>query len=376
MLILLKLFYQAPQLTPGEIARAARLKALYDEGLATGDGASVLGVTEDVRVGVYPLDPEDFNGERVYHVLCGTCLTDEQLLAIIDAYHQLGEPFDPQAICYRNCVRGGGQECSRPYTSEERARMEQLSDLIARGLIDAEDACPEPPVTMDTDKPYFMGLDRVTLLPYRRLTDEELVGVLAMQGAAKLSRGADGFEAQARSLLCKLLGMPLSAKAGAVSEGAGYIPLVRGEDGQVTNIDFDGETREDQNQRAAYSLSFTFVGETGRLTRAGVLFDAETGEVVQLYLSEENRESAAAETAPAATPEAALEEAARYAGTLGIEPREGAAWASMGVVSTNWGACYALTAKLEEGAWAEIFVGCDDGAAHGIQIDASGRFAQ
>lgn len=366
---------QAPQLTPGEVARAARLKALYDEGLATGDGASVLNAAQDVRVGVYPLDPADFDGERVYHVLCGTCLTDEQLLAIIDAYHRLGEPFDPQAICYRNCVRGGGVTGSRAYTSEERARMEQLAGLIGRGLIGAEDACPEPPVTVYTDKAYFMGLDRVTILPYRRLTDEELVAGLAMRGATKLSRDADDVEAQARSLLCNLLGMPLSAKAGVVSEGGGYIPLVRGEDGQVVNLDLDGETREDQNQREAYSLSFTFTGETGRLTYAGALFDAQTGEAVQLYLSEEHRGSAAAEADPAVTPEAALDAAARYAEALGIAPREGAAWSQKGVTATNWGACYTLTAQIDEDVWAEIFVGCDDGQAHGVEIDASGRFA-
>lgn len=367
---------QAPQLTPGEIARAARLKELYDAGLATGDGASVLNATQDVRVGVYALNPEDFDGERVYHVLGGACLTDEQLLAIIDAYHRLGEPFDPEAICSRNCVRGGGLESSRAYTGEERARMEQLADLIGRGLIDAEVASPEPPVTVYTDKAYFMGLDRVTILPYRRLTDAELVAELAKRGVTKLSRDADDIEAQARSLLCELLGMPLSAKADAVVEGGGYIPLVRGEDGQAVNIDTDSETNEGQNPREAYSIAFTFTGETGRLTYAGVLFDAQTGEAVQLYLSEQNGAGATEEADPAVTPEAALGEAARYAESLGIVPQVGAAWALKGEASTNWGACYALTAQIDEDVWAEVFVGCDDGIAHGVEIDASGRFAQ
>lgn len=254
--------------------------------------------------------------------------------------------------------------------------MEQLAGLIGRGLIGAEDASPEPPVTVQTDRPYFMGLNRVTILPYRRLTDAELVAELTKHGVTKLSLDADDVEAQARSLLCELLGMPLSAKANAVTEGGGYIPLVRGEDGQVVNLDLDGETREDQRQREAYSLSFTFTGETGYLTYAGVLFDAQTGEAVQLYLSEENRDSAAEEADSAVTPEAALEEAAQYAGSLGIRPREGAAWMQKGVTATNWGACYTLTAPIDEDVWVEIFVGCDDGQAHGVEIDASGRFAQ
>ena len=96
-----------PQLTAGEAARAEALLKSYEAGERTGDGASVLGRTERVTVGVYPLDPGVFDGETAYVILPGTCLRDEELLALIDAFAQLGQRFNPYGLNARNCMRGG-----------------------------------------------------------------------------------------------------------------------------------------------------------------------------------------------------------------------------------------------------------------------------
>ena len=94
------------RLTMGERKRMEKLMAAYAAGERTGDGASVLEAKQNVRVGVYALDPAEYDGERVLLLLPGNCLTDEEMLAILDAYHQLGEVFDPDALNERNCVRG------------------------------------------------------------------------------------------------------------------------------------------------------------------------------------------------------------------------------------------------------------------------------
>ena len=86
------------RLTTGERKRMEKLMAAYAAGERTGDGASVLEAKKNVRVGVYALDPAEYDGERVLLLLPGNCLTDEEMLAILDAYRQLGEPFDPDAL--------------------------------------------------------------------------------------------------------------------------------------------------------------------------------------------------------------------------------------------------------------------------------------
>lgn len=87
----------------GERKRMEKLMAAYAAGERTGDGASVLEAKKRVRVGVYALDPKEYDGERVLLLLPGNCLTDEEMLAILDAYHQLGEVLSGCADEH-NCV--------------------------------------------------------------------------------------------------------------------------------------------------------------------------------------------------------------------------------------------------------------------------------
>ena len=125
------------RLTTGERKRMDKLMAAYAAGERTGDGASVLEAKKNVRVGVYALDPAEYDGERVLLLLPGNCLTDEEMLAILDAYRQLGEPFDPDALNERNCVRGHTfMGTSEGDNEERRAR---LKGLIQRGILRRED---------------------------------------------------------------------------------------------------------------------------------------------------------------------------------------------------------------------------------------------
>ena len=71
------------RLTTGERKRMDKLMAAYAAGERTGDGASVLEAKKNVRVGVYALDPAEYDGERVLLLLPGNCLTDEEMLAIL-----------------------------------------------------------------------------------------------------------------------------------------------------------------------------------------------------------------------------------------------------------------------------------------------------
>ena len=64
------------RLTTGERKRMEKLMAAYAAGERTGDGASVLEAKKNVRVGVYALDPAEYDGERVLLLLPGNCLTD------------------------------------------------------------------------------------------------------------------------------------------------------------------------------------------------------------------------------------------------------------------------------------------------------------
>ena len=52
------------RLTTGERKRMDKLMAAYAAGERTGDGASVLEAKKNVRVGVYALDPAEYDGER------------------------------------------------------------------------------------------------------------------------------------------------------------------------------------------------------------------------------------------------------------------------------------------------------------------------
>ena len=262
-----------PQLTAGEAARAEALLKSYEAGERTGDGASVLGRTERVTVGVYPLDPGVFDGETAYVILPGTCLRDEELLALIDAFAQLGQRFNPYGLNARNCMRGGYLDESRPYTQDELARMEQLRGAIQRGELDeAGDAS----VTVTLNPLHFGGKKTFTLLPYRTLTDAQLAANLLAQGEHSLTETVDfgKLESRAREAMDIWLGCAQDMTLLSTDADVTYIPAT---------LDAQGRASYTERARAGVQLTFGHENKHMKISyTAQVLFDVETGEVMRM----------------------------------------------------------------------------------------------
>ena len=201
------------RLTAGERKRMDKLMAAYAAGKRTGDGASVLEAEKNVRVGVYALDPTEYDGERVLLLLPGNCLTDEEMLAILDAYHTLGETFDPDALNERNCVRGSMY--LRSLTAEDEERWASLKAQVERGILKREDV-PRTLKAVEVDETAVLGSQngKFIFTPYRRLTDDELLDDMFLSGIQNECKGIDidAAERNARLALREKHGCPLSMK--------------------------------------------------------------------------------------------------------------------------------------------------------------------
>lgn len=326
---------QSPCLTTGERTRARKLLAAYEAGEASGDGASVLNRMEDVVLGVYPLNPQDYDGEAVYVLLPGTCLTDEQMLALIDAYHQLGLTFDPDALSYRNCARGGGVETGRFLTEEERTRREAIRDLIRRGTLTDIPAKGNVGMEMKLDLRYYSGLEHFSLRPYRAMTDEELAAALVAVGVRDESGTVDfdGMEAKARRALHDELGCPLSMET------------------EWINVN---------------GASFRYTNEQGVPMYAEVIFDVGTGALTHASAMDVPPVQSEAERSPEVTDAVCVEAAQRYAREkLG---QDGLTFEAGGVTYTNWGQCVETFAVRPDGMRLTLFIGAEDGQVHGADI--------
>lgn len=210
-----------PGLTSGEQRRAIGLKARYDTGELVYDGPSVLNQKESVIVSVCALQPDDFDGEAVFVFLPVCCLTDEDLLGIVDAYHQLGLDFDPTSLNYRNCMRGGTLESTRSMTSEESGRNIAIRELIKKGLLTIDQVDYDAAVYMiQLDPIYYSGLEDFSLFPYRRLADDEFA-VTAFASGVKDQSGSFDFqnsERMARNAMHQYMSIPLSAVSGRIMQ--------------------------------------------------------------------------------------------------------------------------------------------------------------
>ena len=209
--------YQFPSLTDAEKARVPDLLARYAGGEHPVN--SVINQTESVVLGLYPLLPEDYQGEAVFVLLPCRELTDEELLELIDGYAQMGQTFDANGFSWRNCMRGGGIEGNRGYAGDERERVDTLSDLYKRqGLrpeqpftaIPGDDGIGE--ISLNEDE--YSGLDSFRLWPCRRMTDEELLRLLQHDIGENIpDTSAFGqYESQTRAQATAILGAPLSLK--------------------------------------------------------------------------------------------------------------------------------------------------------------------
>lgn len=208
---------QTVGLTAEEAARVPAIQLRYN----TGERAakSVLNQVDNVVLGVYDLPAEQYEGESVFTILPDRALTDEELLQLIDAFETLGHTFDPAALTWRNCMRGGSVESTRGYTAEEADRFNNLLGLYKRDTAAPERAftalpCDDGVGMISLAADLYSGLDGFRFYPARRLTDEELLELAACE-AGEQSATSDEYntyEAQARKEMNRLLGMPLSAK--------------------------------------------------------------------------------------------------------------------------------------------------------------------
>lgn len=363
---------QNPGLTSGEIKRAKKLLAAYQSGEASGDGASVLNASDNVTLGVYPLNAEDYAGERVFVILPNVSITDEQMLAMIDAYAQLGLTFDPEGLSYRNCMRGGGIECTRFLTDEERERFSAIYELIKYGKLTGIDASNELNVSLDGR--YFNGLDGFSFRPYRRITDEEFARQLVAQGVHDESTEMDfdGLERRTRELLTKVFSCPLSMKLESVTGDSAYLPKT---------YDDEGTARYAKEGRDAVYASYTYPKAGFDRVIADVKLDDETGRVVYMTLTDIPVGWVQNETPrdPAVPDEAYFAAAAAFVRermSVYVGDPDALVWRMHPQDEwwSNYGVSVCVTARLPDtGEMLTVFVGCADMQAHTVQLEADQR---
>lgn len=205
---------QAPRMTAAEAERAAALLKDYQAGARPEQ--DVLNKLENVAVGVYTLNPADYEGETLFTLLPVGPLTDEEILEIIDAFARSGQTFDPGALTYKNCMRGGGIEATRFFQNEERTRRTALRDLYIRMGVVSE--TPYTPLVTDDglgmvtlDTAVYSGLDVFLFLPMRAMTDDELLSyeIYSETGDPAEYGNYAAYEKQLRLELKKLLSAPL-----------------------------------------------------------------------------------------------------------------------------------------------------------------------
>ena len=209
--------YQMPALTPKEIERAAEAQARYDAGERP--AYSILNPIENVVIGVYELPSEQYQGESAFVILPQRELTDEELLQLMDAFATLGRTFDPDALSWRSCMRGGGIECTRGFAGDEAERFGSLQDLCRRGLITPESPmsvlpCDDGFGVIQLNPDEFCGMPEFRFTPARRLTDEELLqyGATMLNGQQATAGQYASWEAQLRQQMYNVMGTPLSAE--------------------------------------------------------------------------------------------------------------------------------------------------------------------
>lgn len=353
---------QNPHLTAGEIRRAQRLSADYYAGKAVFTGESVLEKMEDVIVGVYALNPADFDGEHAYVILPGTCLTDEQLLSIIAAYDQLGLVFQPDSLNYRNCSRGGGIDTTRFMTDEEWEKYVYLANCIRLGKLIPPEGIEKQLRNPTLVEEYFCGLDDFSLTPYRHMTDEEMVALLVSIGVHDERGEIDhtAVEARGRSALYQVLHCPLSMSFLQIDKDGMYTPMLFTSSGE--------QEYDHSSHRAFYAARFTYVTPDDTLTDAYALFDKETDALVVLGFmhSNPNRDAqfALSRIVTQDMVDAATAQVEKNLNLSGLK------WHTLWEqnMATNWGNCVPARAVVTENWLLTAYVGCDDGQLHGIEL--------
>ncbi|MBQ4264822.1 MAG: hypothetical protein IJB85_04850 [Clostridia bacterium] len=356
---------QRPRMTAGESARAKALLEKVRAGEIAYQGESILNQMEDVIVGVYALAPDDYAGEKAFVILPGPCMTDEQILAVIDAYHQLGLVFDPHALNERNCARGGGIETNRFLTEEEGERYRLLARLIEHGLLDISFAGEAQAIQPKLDSRYFCGLPDFTIRPYRAMADEEFVAMLVDLGYHDMTGEIDHdeIEKESRMVANSRLGTSLSMELGHVYHEGSYVLSLYDQNGK-RGYDWDTPARR---SCGAY---FTYHTPDGILVHVNTAFDWETKKLVDasaMHHRDDTYGNLFDEIEHAPSHDAIMEEIAIVEKELGLSDL---AWHVLyeDETWTNWGACIPVRAQVAESEWMTVYIGKDDGKAHGYEL--------
>lgn len=336
--------YQVPGLREEERRRAEVLLSEYEKGLRP--SGSILNVTENVVVGVYELDPAEYNGERAYVLLPIEPLTDGQLLGIIDAYAQLGLAFQPDGLNHRNCARGGGVQSTRFFITEERERQHLLEMLYRR-----QELRPETPLTplpkddgvglVKVNRDFYAGVQEFQFIPYRQVTDEELLSYVATQMDESISYAQfAAYEQQARSELRRLVRAPLALEL------------------QRERMVIGSQENDALGDSPVYSAAFKALSTDPPFRYYYILLDPETG--VCKYLFTDMDQSAvvpwdfktkAYVGRHTETAEAYVEGIRRDGGKISlVEPRGSAS------PSADIGACVSLRVVMEDGGKYDLLI--------------------
>ncbi|MBR0406645.1 MAG: hypothetical protein IJI53_01265 [Clostridia bacterium] len=264
-----KFNYELTHFSPEELEKLPEIQAKYDAGERPAE--SILNKTEDVHAALITLPPEQYEGESWFLILPNRCMTEEELLQVVDAFAQLGQPLNPDALTWHNCMRMPTEETPlRGYAGDEVERLQSIRELFTRGGLR-----PETPFTrLPSDdgvgciglyEEDFNGMNELRFYPARRLTDEELLQLYQFYFGDPPAPADEmaGYEAKLRNLMNTQMGMPLTAKR--TGEG-----LQKANDGNVF-----GDTRD------CYSCTFVEVGGQER-EWTGYL-DLATGKLLRAY---------------------------------------------------------------------------------------------
>ena len=167
-------------LTDLELARIRVLMAAMEAGEITYEGPSIVNVPHSNKNGaaVYPLNPEDFDGETFYVFLPDHQMNDAQLTALISAFKELNIPFDPDSLNSRNCSRMANELETRSLSEGERNRYYAVLDRVLSGELTKADLSADVHVMTaektNALKMYGSDTSLFCFYPYRKLTDDEL----------------------------------------------------------------------------------------------------------------------------------------------------------------------------------------------------------
>ena len=187
----------------------------------------------EYKVGVYPLNPADFDGETFYVTLPGRQLTDEDLLYLISCFRELDITFDPDSLNSRNCLRGISYfgNGTRDLASEELERMDAIRHMVIRGMLTPEEIHPESECkTIETHSGLFC------FYPYRSMTDDELAA-FALAKESVWENNPNQVEKAARDSASSIVSLPVSMSPIAMERSVK--PYSRETDGYTVLFDIN-----------------------------------------------------------------------------------------------------------------------------------------